>query len=80
MLVRENGPFGIFMRFREWSGIVYDDEGEMVSWNDKTPLVCIYCTSIWAALGLLLLPIKVKDVLAVSGLASVVFKWQERLK
>lgn len=76
MLVKEVGPLGVFQRIREWSGIQHDDNGEFVSWGDKTPLVCVLCTSVWVALVLSVVPKKFKEVMAVSGVAS----WLERIQ
>jgi len=74
MLVKEQGPLGIFMRLRELTGIVHDDDGEFVSWG-YSPLVCVLCTSMWVALVLMVLPNWVKKVCAVSGIASLMELW-----
>lgn len=47
MLVEEDGPGRVFRKLRELSGIEYDDNDEIVSYNDFTPLHCTYCTSVW---------------------------------
>lgn len=54
LLVQEDGPFRIFRRLREMTGIEHDDDGnvEMIPesfWADL--LSCMWCTSIWVAFG-----------------------------
>lgn len=75
MLVKEQGPLGVFTRLRELTGIQHDDDGEFVSWG-YSPLVCVLCTSVWVALFLVKAPKKFKEVLAVSGVAS----WLEQIQ
>lgn len=75
MLVNEDGPGGIFLKLRTFSGITYDDTtGEIASWNDYTPLVCVWCTSIYVSLVLHLMPAKLVSLFAVSGLAVALDK------
>lgn len=78
MLVKEQGPLGVFKRLRELTGIQHDEEDdEPVSWG-YSPLVCVLCTSVWVALGLVWIPRRVKEVLAVSGVASLVHIFSDR--
>lgn len=74
MLVREAGPFNVFGKLREATGIEYDDNGELSVWNPANPLACMYCTSVWVALGITFLPCAVVRVLAISGLAVLIEK------
>lgn len=45
----DSGPFEIFARLRDATGIKYDERGHCVhpAWN---PLCCIWCASMWVAL------------------------------
>lgn len=77
MLVFEYGPFGLFEGIRRVFGIKHV-EGRVVTMSHRNVLSCVWCTSVWVALALVLLPIPPVAlwVLAVSTLAVVV---QERL-
>jgi len=59
MLVHEEGPFGIFERMRGDSFAI------------GNPLVCVWCTSVWVALALLVLPQWVSRWFAISALAVI---------
>lgn len=69
MLVWEDGPWEVIKRFREWSGIVEDGTGSENGWS---PLGCMYCTSVWVAGILMILPSWVSKLLAISALAIIV--------
>lgn len=71
-LVKEEGPGRISVKIRELSGIEHDDSGEILSRNDYTPLFCVWCTSVYAALLLLAAPDWVLRLLAASGLAGFI--------
>lgn len=50
LFVNESGPFNIFMKIREWTGIQHDDSGYpfMIPDNFFAQLLsCIWCASIW---------------------------------
>jgi hypothetical protein len=49
LLVNEDGPWRVFDRLRRNTGIEYTTQGKIFSWPDWNPLVCIWCTSLWAA-------------------------------
>lgn len=52
LLVREAGPWNIFITFREWSGIRHDDGGFPMLVPDNVlaqALSCIWCSSLWVA-------------------------------
>lgn len=53
MLSYEAGMFNIFIRFREFIGIVHDDNGDVVD-SDGSFLAdlfsCIWCLSVWVGL------------------------------
>lgn len=71
LLFREDGPWQVFARLRyltgvrtsRFTGVCYSDNqiGEM--------LCCFWCTSIWAAGGVLLSPRPIRRVFALSSLA-----------
>lgn len=74
MLVKEEGPFEAFKKLRELTGIQHFDNGEPGSWGPGNPLTCVLCTSVWVALGLIWMPRKFKEVVAISGIASLIHK------
>lgn len=81
MLTEENGPGRIFRKIREASGIEYEsnESGKVLSYNDYTPLNCIYCTSIYVSLALFLTPTWLTKLLAISALAIVLDDVKEYL-
>lgn len=72
MLVQEAGPGRVFVRLREATGIVHGSDGKILSYNDWTPLYCVWCTSIWVVLVLMWLPMLVLLPLAASSIAILV--------
>ncbi len=59
LLVNEDGPFDLFVRFRDWIGIGYDEDGLCAGRNDIAKMLCCTrCTSVWVGLAVaLLIPI-----------------------
>lgn len=55
LLVREAGPFHIFEKLRELTGITHDEDGNILEIPDDRfwveLLSCIWCCSIWVAIG-----------------------------
>ena len=54
MLVDEPGPFRIFIRIRELTGITHDmDDNVAIIPDGLFPelLSCVWCTSVWVAFG-----------------------------
>lgn len=54
LLVREAGPFKMFVRLRELAGIQHDPDLKPWIIPDKVLaqlLSCVWCTSLWVALG-----------------------------
>lgn len=54
LLVREQGPWNIFERIRELSGIIHDEDGNVLAIPDNffaDVLSCVWCCSIWVAFG-----------------------------
>ena len=52
LLVREDGPFFIFRKLRELTGIEHDEDGniELLPENLWAGLLsCVWCTSVWVA-------------------------------
>lgn len=78
MLTGEDGPFDIFYRLRNVTGIVYSASGKVISYPNWNPLHCIHCTSIYVAAmitGLLYAyghPVSLAFFLSVSTLAILV--------
>lgn len=56
MLLTENGPFRIFRKLRERSGVVYaaDDDTQIVSFKYEIT-TCPWCLSVWVGLAATLL-------------------------
>ena len=85
MLVRERGPWNLFVWIRERAGIGHDDEGHPYMIPDTTItgiLSCVWCASMWVALGWLglwlitpLLATKIAAVFAISTGAILVDRW-----
>lgn len=74
LLVNEAGPWHIFQKLRKASGITYDENNDIVSWNDWTPLTCVLCTSLYVGLLIRLVPRPVRRALAISAIAVIVEK------
>lgn len=72
MLVEEDGPGRVFHKLRELSGIKYNQDDEIESFNDYTPLHCVYCTSIWVAVALSLAPSWFSRLMALSAGAILI--------
>lgn len=72
MLVKEPGPGRVFVKIRELSGIEHDAEGEPASWNDYTPLYCVWCTSVYVAVVMLYAPDWLLRLLAASGVTGLI--------
>lgn len=52
MLVREDGPFFVFKKIREISGITHDQVGRVLTVPDRLfagLLSCVWCTSVWVS-------------------------------
>lgn len=75
-LVYEAGPWDCLIWLRTKTGIAHDDTGQPIAWPDGNVLSCVWCLSPWVAAGLLLAPITVMVVFAVSTVAILI---EERL-
>jgi hypothetical protein len=54
MLVGEDGPWLIFRRLRESTGITHDQDGAVLIVPERTlPMLlsCVWCTSVWVSAG-----------------------------
>lgn len=54
LLVRERGPFNLFAKIRELTGIRHDEEGVPYLYPENVfaqVLECVWCTSLWVAFG-----------------------------
>jgi hypothetical protein len=53
-LVRDTGPFSIFLRLRELAGITHDENHEVLGVPDRLfagVLSCVWCASTWIGFG-----------------------------
>jgi hypothetical protein len=71
MLVHEIGPFRLFTEIRKLNGIEHDVDGFPEVTNYDQVLSCIFCTSVWTSIILMLMPKPVVNVLAISAVAAV---------
>lgn len=73
MLTSEAGPFEIFVKIREATGIEHDVNGKAKVWNENSfwPFHCLCCTSVYVSGALLLAPSFVSRWLAISMVAVV---------
>jgi len=54
LLVKEDGPFFLFKRLRERSGIQHDENGDVFMVPESFlagVLSCVWCSSMWVAIG-----------------------------
>lgn len=71
LLVNEPGPWYVFKRLREQQGFQYYPDGDTLHEPDNHVLGCVWCTSIWVALLLLVVPFPIKNALALSAVACI---------
>lgn len=71
-MVHELGPWYLLSRLRSLTGIISSSDGHPLATPDNHVLGCVWCTSIWVSLGLLLCPVIVLVVFAASAVAIVV--------
>jgi hypothetical protein len=72
LLVNEIGPWYVFRRLRELLGFVYYDDGDVLRRPDNHVLSCVWCTSLWVAMLVFLLPKWLRRALSLSALAIIV--------
>jgi hypothetical protein len=73
MLVNEAGPFEAFASLRRATGIIVDDiDGSSLGGPSWNPLTCLYCTSIYMAVLSYFMPNWLKNILAISAIASLI--------
>ena len=88
LISKEQGPFDIFGKFRDWAGIKFDAYSNPVATGQLSEaIICPYCLSVWvgicATLGLAVAHaagvekyyLLVLLPFALSGLAVFFFKW-----
>lgn len=54
LFVNERGPFNVFVKIRELSGLMHDERGEVYMIPDTLLagiLSCVWCCSIWIGIG-----------------------------
>jgi hypothetical protein len=71
MLVHEAGPNAYFIKLREKTGIEYGQHGP-ISWPDWNPLHCVFCTSVYTAVAMLVVPAWLRRSLAIAAVAFMV--------
>lgn len=82
MLVAEEGPFLIFVRWRKRIGVRYDEHSQQYATNEFAKLfTCVYCLSLWVSLVFVIAYWLVPDVVfwvslpfAMSGFAIILEK------
>ena len=74
MLVREEGPYKVFQKLREATGIIHDDEGRVLATPDNNLLSCVWCVSVWIAAISLMMPGWLVKLLAISAIAISIDK------
>lgn len=55
IIVREDGPFHMFLRVRKMAGIIHDIDGNPIQSPDgffSELLFCVWCSSVWVGLFL----------------------------
>lgn len=80
LLINERGPLDIITKFRTAVGIEHDGAGQPVSWPDNHVLGCMWCTTVWASIGLGLLPRQASIVEKVLAVAAIAILVEERPK
>lgn len=77
LLVHEDGPYNVFLELRKRAGFVYWSDGAVM--HEPTgilnALACLWCTSVWAAPVVMLMPRSLKRALALSSAAIIVESW-----
>lgn len=79
LLVKETGPFKIFSRLRELTGIRHDENDNIFMVPDNLfagILSCVWCCSVWAGIGMTVLyiiyPPSIYGALALALSASAI--------
>lgn len=79
LLVHEAGPFDMFGRLRDATGIAYDEQSQRYGKNVVAEmLLCLWCTSIWAGWAVALVTGQndwMLHGLAYSAGAIIIEKW-----
>lgn len=73
----ERGPWAILVKFRSWTGIEHYEDGNPMT--RVGVLGCLWCTSVWVACVLMVVPLIVVAPFAISAGAILVerySKWQ----
>lgn len=78
MLTNETGPFMLFTKLRTATGIKHDEFGYPIAFPVGNVLSCLYCTSVWMALLLLVSPRWLVNLFAISGIATIADKALEK--
>jgi hypothetical protein len=86
LIVNEDGPFEVFAKFRDFSGVRYDSFSKPYGKNQFANLItCVWCTSVWVGLllatGYFLAPtvtIWVSVPLGLSSLAVIIEEFNSK--
>ena len=87
LLTKEDGPYYVFERLRNWAGVYYGPDNQ--AWGDNILaqiLSCFYCCSLWIAIFLSgiywyspLLAVSISIPFALSGGAIILWHVQTRI-
>src|SRR5512136_2345787 len=80
------GPYEIFVKFRHWAGVRYDDHSEPYGTNEfSRGLLCVWCNSIWFGIVITVLYVILGNILvyillplALSGAVILAKEFQSR--
>ena len=83
LLANEDGPYNIFERLRQWSGVHYDAYSNPQGSNELAKmLMCILCNSVWVGAALTVTYWLLGDVaiwlslpFALSAVAVIGYEW-----
>lgn len=80
MLVQEDGPGDVFAILREHAGVRRDVTGKPYSTNViGSALTCLWCTSVWAALFIVVLDRFAPALVDVLAASTVAIGWHKQV-
>lgn len=77
MLVTEQGPWNIFRRLREATGIKYYSHSNDIVEGLDNPLACMYCTSVWLVIGFYFAPLWITTIFAAAAIPALIEEVKE---
>lgn len=72
MLTAEQGPFNMFVKLRNKLGFAHDEFGLVIGRPTGNVLSCLWCTSIYISIALMLLPVIISLPFAISALSIII--------